>query len=112
MTRGQLASTKAPDDRTAQSHFSRGYAARALPPGARGDRRACTAPARAGHPRRGQAEMDRADALAEAPDHRQEFLSAAHVAHGLSHRRLRSAQGRPRGLGRWRDAYAEYLRLA
>ena len=36
--------------------------------------------------------MDRADALAPPPHHRQEFLPAAHVAHGLPHRRLRSAQ--------------------
>ena len=93
MTRGHFASTKALDDRTAaQSHFSRRYAARALPPCARGDRRACAASAWGGHADRGEAQMDRADALAPPPHHRQEFLPAAHVAHGLPHRRLRSAQ--------------------
>ena len=93
MTRGHFASTKALDDRTAaQSHFSRRYAARALPPCARGDRRTCAASACGGHADRGEAQKDRADELAPPPHHRQEFLPAAHVAHGLPHRRLRSAQ--------------------
>ena len=40
--------------------------------------------ARRRHPCRGEAQMDRADALAPTPHHRQELLPAAHVAHGLS----------------------------
>ena len=47
-----------------------------------------------------------------APHQRQDLLPAAHAAHGLSHRRLRIAESRSRSLGRRRNTYAEYLRVA
>src|SRR5262245_37165654 len=66
----------------AQGHISRRYASRPLPLGARRDRGAGPAQTRRGDPHRSEAEMDCADALAQATHQRQVFLPAADVAHG------------------------------
>src|SRR5262249_27294218 len=96
----------------AQSDPPRRYAARPLSPRRRRPRRGRAAASGRGDQARGEAEMDRADAVAAAPHQRRQLLPATHAAHGLSHRRRRASEGRPRRLRRGRDADAKYLRDA
>src|SRR6476620_8647335 len=75
----------------AQSDLPRRYAAWPLPPRRRRHCRARAAAPGSGHAHTRAPALDRADALAAPADQRRELLSAAHVAHGLPHRRRGAA---------------------